>query len=60
MADDTTLTEAHRVELQWLRFFWKNVKPALGPSDSDIICDICNEFEEKTGKKVPQQYDWRE
>ena len=43
-------------ELEFLRFFYGAAADAFGPADDDIYCMINEEFEQETGKKVPDGY----
>lgn len=43
-------------ELEYLKFFYENVKPSLGPADTEIIQSLAKEFKRKTGKDLPDGY----
>ena len=51
------MTKAEKQELEYLRYFYDAVQPALGPADDDIIRMIQEEYEEETGNEVPKDYD---
>ena len=44
-------------ELDYLRYFYDAVQPALGPADDDIISMIRDDFEQETGQRPPIDYD---
>ena len=42
-------------ELDFLRFFFKEVRPALGPADDDIVSAICAQWVDE-GNELPPEY----
>lgn len=47
-------------ELEFLRYYYRNVQGALGPADRDINESIFDAYSEKTGRAVSDRYDHRE
>lgn len=46
-------------ELEFLRFYHKNIQSALGPADADINFSVYDDWKD-TGKPVPAGYDYRD
>lgn len=49
------MTDEDLNELEFLRFFFEEVRPALGPADDDIVGAICDQWEEN-GNQLPGGY----
>jgi hypothetical protein len=43
-------------EWQYLNFFHKNMKPALGLDPNNVIYEIQKKYKEETGKNPPEEY----
>jgi len=41
-------------ELEWLKYFYREAD--FGPAHGDVIMILQEDFEKKTGKKVPASY----
>lgn len=47
-------------ELEFLRYYYRNVQYSLGPCDADINYEIIRDYKKTTGKKVSAKYDFSE
>lgn len=43
-------------ELEFLRYFYTHVEPALGPASGDVYDSLKKQYERDTGEKVPPRY----
>lgn len=50
------MDQDERDELEFLRFYYRNVQSSLGPCDADINYEIVRDFKAKTGKEVHPPY----
>lgn len=42
-------------ELEWLKWFYQNCD--FGPADGDVRASLRDEFQQETGKLVPEGYE---
>lgn len=43
-------------EVEWLRFFYDEIQPALGPASDDCIYLVKQEYKDQ-GNELPEDYD---
>lgn len=51
------MNEETMLELAYLRYFYREVQPALGPADHDIMVSIQREYK-GLGGVLPSEYDY--
>ena len=52
---EVSIGDPERNELEFLRYFYENVEPVLGPASDDIYYDIKEEWV-ANGNTLPEKY----